>query len=815
MANSLILGSPINPEKDMMIQVSDHQNNNIEFQRKKKVKQNNTETEADCSYFNAHVTASSQQSGRLYLPQDFTSSSGLIRKCSKSPPQIISSSDKNFIKFRLAPVDGRHCRLRLPMQFTRENGINTPGKIYLLGKDGSKWLANLLLENTRGRMTLGDGWKSFVKANGLKTGESVTLRLCWEDTIPVLSLCSEEYITDTRVGKKCSEASEKEPLPTVPETKKDESSSWKRENNHMRCIDSTSPSQNHILTLTITPDSLKHGRLRLPLQFMAENNMDKPGEITLLGKDGAKWLVSLLLEKRGRMSLGKGWKDFAKANGLRTDDSITLELIWENATPILHLLRIESSSGRGECDFSKESLPIEPNSGNKARNSDNNREESKKYPPGSRESSSAIQNQFMALTRPSGIISQGALHLQTNEVFIYRNEGGNMLQISDLGPYFFGIRDVPAPSSNNDHDRIGNISMKMHPHLRKEAGFSSYDGDDHDNFERQSKKRVRKNDPETEENCSSDHTRFGAHVTTTSNLHTNELRLAAKESLPIGPSVEKKISEGENSKDKNNMVESSSCGREENHLRCIASISPSQNRFLTLTITPDSLRHGRLRLPLDFMTENNMNKPGEITLLGKNGAKWLVSLLLERRGRMSLGKGWKNFAKENGLKTGDSITFESIGLNASHVLSLLYIESSSVRGQSEFPKESHLTNREERNSRELEKRTYCPSIQNSSSDIQNRFLTLTLTPEDVRDGTLHLPSKFMRINGINKPGQITLLGRGGMKWFAYLLPRDGTVVLGNGWKGFCEANGVMLGDSFILEFIPKEDTNHVFNFYSI
>lgn len=72
----------------------------------------------------------------------------------------------------------------------------------------------------------------------------------------------------------------------------------------------------------------------------------------------------------------------------------------------------------------------------------------------------------------------------------------------------------------------------------------------------------------------------------------------------------------------------------------------------------------------------------------------------------------------------------------------------------------------------------------------------------------------MRTNGILKPGKITLLGRSGMKWFAYLLSKDGTVALGNGWKGFCEANGVMLGESFILEFIPREDTNHVFKFCS-
>lgn len=156
------------------------------------------------------------------------------------------------------------------MQFTRENGINKPGKIYLLGKDGSKWLANLLVES-RGRMTLGDGWKSFVKANGLKTGESFTLKLNWEDTTPVLSLCPPECSIYSIEGGECSEAIEKESLPIVPtsgkeirkegENREKESSSWERETNLLIWRNSTVLSQNRFLTLTITPDSLKHGRL--------------------------------------------------------------------------------------------------------------------------------------------------------------------------------------------------------------------------------------------------------------------------------------------------------------------------------------------------------------------------------------------------------------------------------------------------------------------------------------------------------------------------------------------------------------------------
>ncbi|KAF8107181.1 hypothetical protein N665_0125s0010 [Sinapis alba] len=926
--------------------------NHGELPRKKDYPGAETGSSSTHSCIVADATASSLHTYTpVFLTQDFTSLGGLKRTCHKkcSPKRIISSDSSmgtRFVTFTLAPVDVRHCRLRLPMQFSRENGINKPGKVYLLGNDGSKWLANLLLES-RGRMTVGDGWKSFVKANGLKIGESYTLELNWEDTTPVLSLCPAYHSIDIRAQGDCSEASENESLPIKPssgteiikyEDRKDESSSWEREKNHLRSRGSNSASQNRFLTLTITPDSLRHGRLRLPLEFMTENSMNRPGDITLLGKDGAKWLASLLLERRGRMCLGKGWKDFAKANGLKTGDSITLESIWEDSTPMLRLLHIESRNDRrqqGECSKAreKESAFTEPSSGNK-------REESRIYPLRRLDSSLVNQNRFETSTLPPEIVRHGAHDYQIGEIVVFRDEGEMMFQVSDLGPKFSEIRSVLAPISNNDQENIGSISI-----IRKEPGFSLYDRDDQYNIELPRKKKLKKNNIGTEADSSSERSCFVAHVTA-SNLHTDaphlpqdfttsnsptqivssysssqkqlatftlapvevrncRLRLPIqftrknginkpgkiyllgkdgskwlanllvesrgrmtlgdgwksfvkanglktgesftlklnwedttpvlslcppefsidsreagecseaieKEPLPVIPTNGKEISKEGEKREK----ESSSWERETSLLILRDSTVLNQNRFLTLTITPDSLKHGRLRLPLEFMTENSMNKPGDITLLGKDGVKWLVSLLLEKRGRMSLGKGWKDFAKANGLKTGDSITLESIWENKTPVLSLLRVESSNDREQSEVSKQSGSTSgnntRKAENSREVSRSRELEKRRESFSAIQNRIVILTLTPEGVRDCKLQLPSQFMRTNGIMNPGKITLLGRSGMKWFAYLLS-NGTIALENGWKGFCEANGVMVGESFVLEFFPSEDADHVFKFYS-
>lgn len=194
--------------------------------------------------------------------------------------------------------------------------------------------------------------------------------------------------------------------------------------------------------------------------------MNRPGDITLLGKDGAKWLASLLLERRGRMCLGKGWKDFAKANGLKTGDSITLESIWEDSTPVLRLLHIESTDDRrqqGECSKAreKESAFTEPSSGNKTRKLESNREESRIYPLTRLDSSLVNQNRFEISTLSPEILRHGAHDYQIGEIVVFRDERDMMFQVSDLGPRFSEIQSVLAPSSNSDQENIGKIRLYL------------------------------------------------------------------------------------------------------------------------------------------------------------------------------------------------------------------------------------------------------------------------------------------------------------------------------------------------------------------
>ncbi|CAA7033024.1 unnamed protein product [Microthlaspi erraticum] len=779
----------------------DDNDNDMEYPRKKKVKKNSPEAEAvsstspDNLCFVAVVTASSLRTDKLYLPQHFTSSNGITRNCRKavfldggggwrefceengqqaggffmfklvgngetlvlsfSPTETINdkrqrdfsrasrreslsaelsseeeniedensdssdnlsseeekiddensdSSDnlsskdecssmiktenkkysrkggvckyssyspchKQSITYTFPPDFARVSKLTLPSLFLRENGINKPGEIYLLGKDGVKWPTKLLSDRN-GSMRLGKGWRDFVKSNGVETG--FTFKLIWEDTTPVLSLCCAESTSDREQEEfpkqsLSTDASNRDKISKVSgmesysaelsseeddtegeETSEDERSSMMETERkkyspkqRVKSYSSYSPSHKRLVTFTLPPDYARVCKLTLPSAFLRENGINKPGKIYLSDSVGTKWPTNLNLDKKGTMSLGKGWRDFAKSIGVET--GFTLKLMWEDTTPVLSLCCAESTKDREQEEFSK------------------------------------------AIKRPS---------------------------------------------------------------------------------------------------------------------------------LFMNPTNSDKISKVENNKEE----------REKNHLR--GRTPSSQNQFVTLTIKPYSVAQCRLVLPKKFTRENDITKPGMITLLGSDGIKQKTSLLLDKgNGLMYLGSGWKDFAKANGFNTGDSFTLELIWEDTKPVLRLCPAESSIDRGGEEgeqvngepiscekvikeerdstpivrlFPTESSVSKANESVSTE-------PNRRDSSSAIQNRFVTLTLTHEDVKVCKLHLPNRFMRDNGINKLGKMTILGENGMELCGYLLSRDGIVALEDGWDEFCEANGVKLGDSFALEFVNEQD----------
>ncbi|CAL9233865.1 unnamed protein product [Arabidopsis halleri] len=245
---------------------------------------------------------------------------------------------------------------------------------------------------------------------------------------------------------------------------------------------------------------------------------------------------------------------------------------------------------------------------------------------------------------------------------------------------------------------------------------------------------------------------------------------------------------------------------------------PTQKRFVTVRVVPDCLKRCRLYLSRRFLKNNGLGETKMVTLLGTDGTRRLANLVRETSGRMSLGRGWVEFANANGLKIGQYFTLESIWANDSPILKLSSTNDSKSdkrKHRENFPVASHkeFVSTEASDGNELEKDMNTEEMINQSSLIDNRFVILALEPEDAKAGMLYLPSHFMKANGIDKVGKIYMLGTNEMEWWwGNLLTRDGIVSVGCRWRYFCKSNGVKIGQSFKLEYKYKYDTRPVLKF---
>ncbi|ESQ46457.1 hypothetical protein EUTSA_v10000515mg [Eutrema salsugineum] len=102
-----------------------------------------------------------------------------------------SPSQNRFVTLTLRPWVVKNSILFLPMPFTRMNGITEKTKMTLLDKNDVKWPTGLRSGDQGKRIRLVKGWREFFKANNVKIGESVMLKLIWEgDANCVLKFCS-------------------------------------------------------------------------------------------------------------------------------------------------------------------------------------------------------------------------------------------------------------------------------------------------------------------------------------------------------------------------------------------------------------------------------------------------------------------------------------------------------------------------------------------------------------------------------------------------------------------------------------------------
>ncbi|XP_009117102.1 B3 domain-containing protein REM10 isoform X2 [Brassica rapa] len=241
-------------------------------------------------------------------------------------------------------------------------------------------------------------------------------------------------------------------------------------------------------------------------------------------------------------------------------------------------------------------------------------------------------------------------------------------------------------------------------------------------------------------------------------------------------------------------------------------------------VTASNIRRDTMYLPKTFAASNGLKSKFKIDLMNEKGESWTIDLRHEPySGRFLIRSGWRSFCAANGKKPGDMFNFKLIRNVETPVLKLFPLNlpklepSEDTRQGLEATEREFLgveTNRDDSRQEAIRKGKWLEANEitikeENISTTENRFVTLTLTTSK-----LNLPLEFTKGNGIKKAEKIKMIDRYGTTWSTSLLmnkKKRGEMKLGKGCKGFCEVNGVRMGESFVLELV-WEDTVPVLKF---
>ncbi|XP_010447526.1 PREDICTED: B3 domain-containing protein REM8-like isoform X2 [Camelina sativa] len=209
----------------------------------------------------------------------------------KTEPDLFSSDLTCFSQSVTASNLSRDF-LGVPRDVARRYGLDKGRhEVVLMNEEGKSWESEVKSYKS-GQVFIFGGWKSLCTENRLEVGDPFTFKLLHNAERLVFLLCSR-----------------------------------------------TEAGPNRFVKLTPTPNSLHLGKQQLPVSFMRENMLDKPGNIILVDKDKVEWLMKLECYRKGsRMMMyisSNGWKSFCAANEVGAGESLTLELIRGGTSPLL------------------------------------------------------------------------------------------------------------------------------------------------------------------------------------------------------------------------------------------------------------------------------------------------------------------------------------------------------------------------------------------------------------------------------------------------------------------------------------------------
>ncbi|KAJ0260329.1 B3 domain-containing protein REM14 [Hirschfeldia incana] len=252
-----------------------------------------------------------------------------------------------------------------------------------------------------------------------------------------------------------------------------------------------------------------------------------------------------------------------------------------------------------------------------------------------------------------------------------------------------------------------------------------------------------------------------------------------------------------------------------------SSLDPS---CFVANISRATLRYDTLCFPVKFSRENGLETRSgeEIVLMNEKGGTWKLTLKRKRScGTMYITQGWRSFCSANGLKAGSSFTFKLIKKGGALVLRLspketekeedCSSEANEIESLSTEPESDEESSQDERKIKK-----HRSTWKASSSQKQNRFVTLTLRSFNLEKYILYLPVRFTRNHRINEETKMTLLDKNGAKWSTDLRSEETSdrIRLVGGWQEFFKANCVKTGESIIVKLIWEGDNSCALRFCS-
>nr|KAJ0227899.1 hypothetical protein LSAT_V11C100017880 [Lactuca sativa] len=211
----------------------------------------------------------------------------------------------------LTPTCFKKSVLYLPVDFSISNGLKA-GEMILRDNKGRSWKVHMNKANEK-RLYLGYGLKDFLVSNGMKEGDAFKFELLEkkEDKPPIVSFMF---------------------LKSNPIKSHKQAKFTQKEGSSM-CEEDGRP----YFVGELKPGSIKQSILYLPKKFAKSNGLMNHNKMTLRNvEDERSWTVEFKNHKNTYYYIGRGWKDFRVANGLKEGDRFKFELVNKGENPIVN-----------------------------------------------------------------------------------------------------------------------------------------------------------------------------------------------------------------------------------------------------------------------------------------------------------------------------------------------------------------------------------------------------------------------------------------------------------------------------------------------